>query len=52
MMFKNSELFTNCISEIKNTQVDNVNGLNVVMWFQCIICWNIVITIFGATGKD
>ena len=31
MILKNCVLFTNCISEIKNTQVDNVKDLDVVM---------------------
>ena len=31
VIFKNCALFTNCISEINNTQVDNTNGVDIVM---------------------
>ena len=31
LLFKNCVPFTNCISEIKNTQIDNVKEINVVM---------------------
>ena len=31
VIFKNCALFTNCISEINNTQVDSTNGIDIVM---------------------
>ena len=31
VIFKNCAPFTNCISEINNTQVDNANDLDIVM---------------------
>ena len=30
-MFKNSAQFTNCISKINNTQIDNAEDIDVVM---------------------
>ena len=31
VLFKNCAIFTDCISEIKNTQIDNAKGLDVLM---------------------
>ena len=31
VIFKNCAPFTNCISEINNTQVDNAKGIDIVM---------------------
>ena len=31
VMFKNSSQFTNCISKINNTQIDNAEDIDVVM---------------------
>ena len=31
VVFKNCAPFTDCISEINNTQIDNAKGINVVM---------------------
>ena len=30
-MFENCALFTDCVSEINNKQIDNVKGINLVM---------------------
>ena len=31
VIFKNSAPFTNCVSEINNTQIDNAKGIDIVM---------------------
>ena len=31
VVFKNCALFTNCISKIKNTQIDNAENIDIVM---------------------
>ena len=48
VIFKNSTLFTDCITEINNTQVDDAKGLDVVMLMYNLIeyCYNFP----GTTG--
>ena len=45
VIFNNYVPFTECISEINNTQVDNIKKIS-VMWCQCIILSNIVIIVY------
>ena len=37
VIFKNCAPFTNCISEIKNTQVDNAKNIDIVMLMYSLI---------------
>ena len=40
VIFKNCAPFTNCISEINNTQVDNAKDINIVMPMYNLIEYN------------
>ena len=35
-MFKNSAPFTNCISEINNTQIDNAKDIDIILPYMLI----------------
>ena len=37
VIFKNCAPFTNCVSEIKNTQVDNAKNIDIVMLMYSLI---------------
>ena len=36
MVFKNSAPFTNCISEINNTQIDNAKDIDIILPYMLI----------------